>query len=193
MMLRIFGPLTRRLLLPPQPPVSPTRAPDALRQRVLASVRGDAKRLESPRQIARRHHMPAGLPLGFSLGLLVTAALGVTAVFAIVSKYPLRGHAPRAPGTRAHLRRLGARAELIVAGMREPPPGQVYELWIERPGQAPQPTDALFTVTSAGDGTVEVPGGLRGVSDVMVTREPRGGSSTPTSQAVLRVLVHRLS
>ncbi len=43
----------------------------------------------------------------------------------------------------------------------------------------PQPTDALFTVTRAGAGSVEVPGSLRGVREVMVTSEPLGGSSAP--------------
>ncbi|HEY4996384.1 MAG TPA: anti-sigma factor, partial [Solirubrobacteraceae bacterium] len=84
-------------------------------------------------------------------------------------------------------------AELVVSGMSEPPPGQVYELWTERAGEPPRPTDALFTVTSAGKATVEVPGGLRGVSGVMVTREPRGGSSVPSAAAVLRVSVPRHS
>ena len=77
--------------------------------------------------------------------------------------------------------------ELLVSHMRQPPIGEVYEVWLMRAHSAPQATDALFTVTSAGDGSVDVPGGLHGVREVMVTSEPLGGSSSPTSAAVLRV------
>ncbi len=176
--------LARRLRPPPGPSVPPPRAPGAMRQRVLASVRGDGRPLEP-----RPHRGPGGLWLGYALGLIAAGALGGAVVLAIPGEHTAR--APRTPGPRAQLRRVGSRAELIVSGMSDPPPGQVYELWIERGAQPPRPTDALFTVTSAGDGTVEVPGGLRGVSGVMVTREPRGGSSTPTGAPILRVAVHR--
>jgi Anti-sigma-K factor rskA len=79
--------------------------------------------------------------------------------------------------------------ELIVWGMPEPPIGEVYEVWLNHASGPPQPTDALFTVTSAGEGTVEVPGPLLGVHEVLVTSEPLGGSSAPTSAAVLRLRV----
>jgi hypothetical protein len=60
----------------------------------------------------------------------------------------------------------------------------VYELWINRGGAA-QRTDALFTVTSRGAATVGVPGSVSGVKEVMVTSEPLGGSSVPTSAPVI--------
>jgi hypothetical protein len=161
-----------------------------MRRRVLASVRGDAERFASRGSAGRRHLAPAGLR-GFPFSLLAAAALGSAAVLVVVEAQQTGvAPAPRRAGARAQLRRLGPRAELIVSGMSEPLPGEVYELWLERAGRAPSPTDALFTVTDAGDGTVEVPGGLRGLSSVMVTREPRGGSPTPSGPAVLRVPVH---
>jgi hypothetical protein len=73
--------------------------------------------------------------------------------------------------------------------MPEPPTGEVYEVWTESPGEAPRATDALFTIASDGSGSVDVPGSLRGVEEVMVTTEPLGGSAHPTSPAVLRVRV----
>jgi hypothetical protein len=162
-----------------------------MRRRVLASVRGDAARLGTRGSGGRRLLARAGLP-GFGLSLLAAAALGGATMLLIVeARHSGVGVAPPQAGARALLRRLGPRAELIVSGMSEPPPGEVYELWLERTGRVPSPTDALFTVTNAGAGTVEVPGGLRGVSSVMVTREPRGGSATPSSPAVLRVPVQR--
>jgi hypothetical protein len=60
----------------------------------------------------------------------------------------------------------------------------VYEVWIKRSG-APQPTDALFTVTAQGDATVGVPGSLDGVKVIMVTSEPLGGSRVPTTSPVI--------
>jgi hypothetical protein len=71
--------------------------------------------------------------------------------------------------------------------MPEPPKGEVYEVWTESLGETPRATDALFTVASDGSGSVDVPGSLRGVGEVMVTTEPLGGSAHPTSPAVLRV------
>ncbi len=73
--------------------------------------------------------------------------------------------------------------------MSEPPFGEVYELWLDRPGAPPRPTDALFTVTRAGSADVQIPGSLRGVRSVLVTAEPLGGSPSPTSAPILRVAI----
>jgi hypothetical protein len=43
----------------------------------------------------------------------------------------------------------------------------------------------LFSVTRSGDSDVEVPGSLRGVSAVLVTPEPAGGSKAPTHAPVI--------
>jgi anti-sigma-K factor RskA len=94
-------------------------------------------------------------------------------------------------GASAALARVGADAELQLAGMPQPPVGEVYEVWLVRAAAPPQATDALFTVTSSGRASVEVPGELRGVREVMVTAEPLGGSASPTSAAVLRVILAR--
>ena len=67
-----------------------------------------------------------------------------------------------------------------------PPAGQIYEVWIKRPNQSPSPTSALFSVTTNGDGDVDVPGSLRGVDEVMVTPEPAGGTTVPTHPAVIQ-------
>ena len=83
---------------------------------------------------------------------------------------------------------LGAgHAELVVSGMRQPPPGKIYEVWLKRGAGAPRPTDALFGVTSQGSGSASVPQSLHGVREVLVTSEPRGGSLHPTSQPVIVV------
>ena len=72
----------------------------------------------------------------------------------------------------------------VIAGMPQTSAQRVYEVWVKRSG-APQPTDALFTVTANGDATVGVPGSVAGVKVVMVTSEPLGGSKVPTSPPVI--------
>ncbi len=92
-----------------------------------------------------------------------------------------------APGhhAMAELRKVGSRLELVVVGMPAPPPGRIYEVWLEHGTEAPLPTDALFSVTNTGSGSVGVPGDLHGVSKVLVTDEPLGGSLKPTRTPVI--------
>lgn len=92
-----------------------------------------------------------------------------------------------APGHRAtaELRKVGAQLELVVVRMPAPPPGRIYEVWLQRGTEAPEPTDALFSVTKTGSGSVGVPGNLRGVNKVLVTDEPLGGSPKPTRTPVI--------
>lgn len=142
---------------------------------------------------------PVGIrcyPLALVAGTGIMAAAAVVAMLSFDRAAPHRSPAPTAKtsgaetATHALLRRIDSHAELIVSGMHEPPIGEVYEVWLNRASGPPQPTDALFTVTDAGSGSVDVPGPLRGVREVMVTSEPLGGSSSPTSAAVLRLRVH---
>jgi hypothetical protein len=92
-------------------------------------------------------------------------------------------------GAHASLRRVAGRAELVVSDMPQPPQGRIYEVWLNR-ADGPRPTDALFSVTSRGSGSVNVPGSLRGVTEVMVTSEPLGGSSSPTGPPLLLIPLH---
>jgi anti-sigma-K factor RskA len=92
-------------------------------------------------------------------------------------------------GAHATLRVTGDRAKLEVSGMRNPPAGHVYQVWLQRGNGAPEPTDALFTVNVRGDGRVEVPVSVKGVDRILVTSEPRGGSLVPTSRPVIRAAV----
>ncbi len=87
-------------------------------------------------------------------------------------------------GASATLRIAAGRGELVVAGMPQVPPRGTYEVWVQR-GGAPQPTDALFSVSGAGGATVAVPGSMAGVRRVLVTAEPLGGTRTPTSPPVI--------
>ena len=74
------------------------------------------------------------------------------------------------------------RAELQLSGMPNPPAGRVWQLWIQRDGQAPKPGP----VFELGSGAVALPAGAaaRGAR-VMVTDESPGGSARPSTQPVL--------
>ena len=88
------------------------------------------------------------------------------------------------PKASVSLRLSGGHAELDIAGMPQTAPNRVYEVWVKRAG-APQPTNALFTVTAKGNATVGVPGSVTGVKQVLVTSEPLGGSRVPTRAPVI--------
>ena len=79
-------------------------------------------------------------------------------------------------------------ATLEVSGMPMAPAGKVYEVWIERDGDV-RPAGALFTVGRDGRGSAAIPGGVDGVTQVMVTREVVGGVPQPTEMPVIRARV----
>jgi Anti-sigma-K factor rskA len=180
------------------PAVAQEAASGRLRRQVLGAVRSEAASGGDTDAAPGSGTRSRG-PLLPGVALIVataTIAAAVAVAFAVSQSPAVQSRRPAQPGAgagapRALLQRSAGRAELVVSGMAEPPIGEVYELWLNRPGAQPQPTDALFMVTGSGDGWVEIPGSLQGVREVMVTSEPLGGSSSPTSLAVLRVRVPR--
>jgi len=165
-------------------------APPELKRRLMADVNADARgssraRSDSP-EPTHEHERRSWLPV------LAPIAMGV-ALIAVLAVVLLPG-GPRAPrviraqvspaGSRAVLRIDGSRGEMTLSGMPPTEPGRTYEVWVRR-GGAPQPTDALFSPTSAGTATVAVPGTMKGVRQVLVTSEPLGGSSVPTRAPVV--------
>ncbi len=181
--------------------VPPVLAPEALRERVLTTVRSEAELLraaagqaDSPPARRGRSQAPRVSLLGAGIALATTVAVAVALAIGLRSSPPERVTsarvAPSIAGAHASLRQANGRAELVVSGMPQPPLGKIYEVWLARGSASPQPTDALFGVTGSGLGSVNVPGSLNGVQEVMVTSEPLGGSSRPTSSPVLRVILH---
>jgi hypothetical protein len=76
-------------------------------------------------------------------------------------------------------------ATLVARNLPEPPAGKLYQVWLKRPGvEAPEPTDVLWS-TRGGAAEVAVPGSLDDVEAVLVTREPRRGSDTPSETPVI--------
>jgi anti-sigma-K factor RskA len=165
-------------------------APPALKQRVMASIHEDlCDHVAEPARARRRPAFtwPRWRPLFVpALGAIVVVV--VVAVIALSSGGGGGARVIRAevipPHASASLRISGGHAQLDISDMPQTPAQRVYEVWVKRSGAA-QPTDALFTVTAAGDATVGVPGSVAGVKVIMVTSEPLGGSKVPTSSPVI--------
>ena len=182
---------TLPLLAPPQP------VPRALKRRVMAAVRTEPRQTSK----ARAKRLPFRLPRPFValpsaalvLGALVLAVVVAAGAIALTSGGGASSRVYSAsvigPGA-AKLKVSGGRGELVVHGMPAPPGNDIYEVWLQRGRHPPSPTSALFSVTSDGSASVDVPGSLHGVGQVMVTPEPPGGSAVPTHAPVI---VARLS
>ncbi len=83
----------------------------------------------------------------------------------------------------ATLERNGDSATLHVHELPAINQDQVYEVWVQRAGvMEPRST---FVLSMDGTAEAAIPGPLNGGSAVFVTREPRGGSSQPTTQPIL--------
>ncbi len=172
--------------------VEQRNAPAELRGRVLSTVRSEAelrgasraRGTVDPVRRRRREWRPWRLAAaGIAIAAVSAAVALAFAASGPVVNRAIAAHAS-APGARAVLRLSEGHGLLRIAGMPQAPRGHIYEVWVEREGAA-RPTDALFTVSSAGRAAVGVPGSLTGATAVMVTSEPLGGSSKPTSSPVI--------
>lgn len=183
-----FGPVVDALPLsaPPCPP------PRALRARILAEARaGSETRSESGQRRSRpRRRRGFTIPrpaLAYGAAAVLAVAVLAFIGFAPSSDPSSRVIAAQVTGSigRAELVLSGTHGEMIVHGLRQPSAGHIYEVWLKRPGQAPQAAGALFDVGSDGSGNVDVPGDLRRFKEVLVTQEPAGGSTAPTTPSVI--------
>jgi hypothetical protein len=177
-------------------------APPEVRLRVMAVVRAESELLLAAGPMADRPIRPeparrfsllrlrpwpaavlasALLVLGIGGGAVLTGGIGggdppAARTLACVA-------APS--GATCQLRISGDNAKLIVGGLNAPPDGRIYQVWLARNnGTAPEPTEALFSVRK-GRASVDVPGDLDGVKQVLVTDEPLGGSEVPTRQPII--------
>ncbi len=169
------------------PSVAPQfEPPPAIKAQLMSAVREDAQRAGS----RTRRRSPFG-SLAWRPAAALSGAMAAVVVAAIVLLPGGGSGGARvisaevlAPNATASVRLNAGHAELRIAGMPQTAPDRVYEVWVQR-GGAPQPTNALFTVTSAGRATVGVPGSIAGARRILVTSEPRGGSRVPTRAPVI--------
>ncbi|HEY1451690.1 MAG TPA: anti-sigma factor [Solirubrobacteraceae bacterium] len=172
--------------------------PESLRERILANVRSEAEVLSAAGHAADRPPTRRWYQRNhFALGFGAAGAAGIAALVAVLIAVGSSSHAKLTvtPGqglgvahsAQVSLQRRDGRAELVVAHMPPPALGRIYEVWLVHGKAAPQPTNALFSVTSRGSGAVDVPNSLHGVTQVLVTSEPAGGSQHPTRPPVISV------
>lgn len=168
----------------------PQRAPRALRRRVLRAVEQEA-RAARPRRSGARAFLSstARRPALVAAGLLAAAVIAVGGVELAGSGSSARVYQAQVTGKgSAELTVSGTHAELAVRHFSAPPKGHIYEVWLKRAGEAPVPANALFDVTTAGDGDVHLPVSVRSGDQILVTAEPAGGSgSAPTTTPVISV------
>ncbi len=166
----------------PQHPV-----PKQLRRRVLKAVRDEARDRSAPAPAPARTlwRRPA---FGGGVAIVGVAAAAVALVLALSGGNGSQVIPARVAGVSgtAELRLAGGHGELIVRHMTPPPSGEIYEVWLKAPRQRiPSPANVLFSVAANGGADVKVPGDLNGISQVMVTPEPAGGSRAPTHDPVI--------
>jgi anti-sigma-K factor RskA len=171
------------------------------------------------REAAERRPAPVRRPLGKRLGALVPSVARARPAFALAAAALLllaigvaggvgigqlgSGDDVQADRTLSasvdHTRLPSASARLVVpaGGARGgilhvrnlpvPRSERVYQVWIRRGKEVtPGPT---FLPHSNGSGAAAVTGSLKGVDEVMVTREHRGGAPQPTEQPLIHVNV----
>ena len=78
----------------------------------------------------------------------------------------------------------GDHGSLRVSGMPPTHGGDVYQACIQDRDGGVHPS-SVFVVADDGSGVVSIPSGLDGAAAVMVTREPRGGSETPSEPPLM--------
>jgi hypothetical protein len=177
------------------PATSPANAPSqGLRGRVIDAVRSEQKSAASPafadRRPARPHRRPrfaVPRPLAaFGGAVAAAAAVVVAIVVASGGSSPTRVIQANVSGAgTAQLILTGGQGELVVKHFPAPGAGRIYQVRLKRAHGAPSPTRTLFGVTTGGGGEVGVAGDLHGVSEVLVTSEPLGGSRATTRAPVI--------
>jgi anti-sigma-K factor RskA len=179
--------------------------PRELRERVMAEVRFDAEPVNAPGDkpaaaglfgrasnwLRELGSGPMGLrPVaGFAAAVLVVAAV---AGFAIggglgsdengVTSTVVAG---KAPGVTAKMISEGDSGTLHLDNVKQLPSDRVLEAWVQRDGEI-EPVEALFVPDREGRASTELPD-MEGVEVVMVTKEPSGGSESPTEEPLISI------
>ena len=174
-------------------------APPDIRDRVMNVVRAEAELLNAAGATAdrpppvrkRRWGLGAWSPLtaGALAAALLVVGLGAGAFLRSGPDSCTTRSATIDPsvgaGARGELKVCEGSAQLALSGMKPPPAGRIYELWLDDPADASGPKPAgLFSVRN-GKASVDV-GKLDGKRTVLVTDEALpNGSEVPTRAPVV--------
>jgi anti-sigma-K factor RskA len=165
--------------------------PPALKSRIMAEVEREAALLaaagpqaDRPARVKRERRRWLSFPAVALACVTLFAGIAVGAVLFKSGSTTLK-FTPSGSQAVAELDVTGDKAVLVARDLPSPGTGKTYQVWLKRPGQAPEPTAALFTPRTDGSATATVTGKLSDGDQVLVTAEPDGGSPAPTSDPVL--------
>jgi anti-sigma-K factor RskA len=167
--------------------------PPGLRDRIMGAVEADGRAVAAPSLSSRERARPslwsrlASRPALAGLAAVVALAAGVA------GGYELRGDSdavetattvpiePTAPAIRAagNVVNHDGTWTLDVAHLPELRAGDVYQVWM-RKGDQLLPS-VVFVVSGDGTANIVLPGETGTADEMLVTREPAGGSQEPTS------------
>jgi hypothetical protein len=167
----------------------PVRPPARIRRELASRARAEAADATRAEEAAGR---VVGIPLRPALGLAAVLAVLLAGVIGFV--------AGDEPGSRTTTDALqassdtppGAHGELVIADgtatiqLHDLPPvrgGDVYQAWIRR-GELIEPS-TVFVPDRGGDAYAAIPA-LEEADEIMVTREPMGGSRKPSTAPIFR-------
>ena len=165
--------------------------PAELRRRIMAVVEEEASRRRRAAEPERARRswaswVPKPMPALAAACVLLVAGLGVGVVLSDGGEGRTVTAAAAPAGVRASLHLDEGNGRLELHGMPSPERGKVMQVWLMRgEDPTPVPTDALFTPNATGNASVAVPGDMKGVSRVLVSQEPEGGSQSPTTTPAL--------
>jgi anti-sigma-K factor RskA len=169
--------------------VKQVEPPPALRGRLMEQVRSEAERPKTKWSLRLGGRRLGLRPLaGLAAAALVVAALGG---YAISGGGSGGGEttvvAGRSPGVTAEVVSRGGTGTLRLANLHQLPRDKVLQAWVQRGNQVVS-AKALFVPNPDGTATATIDD-MNGVNTVMVTAEPRGGSTQPTSAPIVRVAI----
>jgi anti-sigma factor RsiW len=152
----------------------------ALKERIMHEVRTEAELFKAARTTPTpRRRRPS---LQFALPALALAA--VIAVIIVISGG--QGSVivkPSNTAIQATLRINGSSAKLVADDIPAPNANHIYEVWLENAQGTISPANILFTVHDQ-RADISIPN-LHGATQVLITREPAGGSPQPTTAPLL--------
>lgn len=180
-------------------PASPIQLlpPPDLKARIMATVNAEAELLQAAgvgvdRRPARSRSRRRTAWWSLRPGIAVAASVLVLAIGAGIGGLMASGGESTKVVAAVHgnaqlLIRTSGHSTLTASGLKSPGPGRVYQVWLQRGSARPKPTNALFGARRDGTASVDVPGSMKGVDKVLVTKEPEGGSAAPTTAPVIEV------
>jgi anti-sigma-K factor RskA len=160
----------------------PLQPPPALRKRIMSVVEAEAHERRQERRAPERRGWFSWRPVPALVAACLFLLAGVGIGVAVLNDGTATYEGDCIRGCEAVAMTIDeGHGTLRVEGMPQPPEGRIYQVWTQRFGEDPEPTDALFTVDKYGSAHVDVPGDTNGVDQVLVTDEQRGGSPEPTT------------